>query len=144
MNKRVKACIFICCVVLALLAGCTAPVEPPPVLPTQAAGTVYLAEELSRPPQRIPNSQVNLRWPEALSDRLARGVVVVDYVVGKDGRVIAANVVLATYPELGIAAMREVAKWNFLPGEKDGQPVQAEVRFRVEYSSSGKSEWLSR
>ncbi|MBI3884430.1 MAG: energy transducer TonB [Opitutae bacterium] len=146
MRTQRQVRLFICGVWLTVFAGCaTPPAGPPePPLPTQATGLVYPAEELARPPQRIPNSYVALPWPELLRDRRPQGAVAVDYVVGKDGRVIAAHVVRATFPELGAAALREVAQWKFLPGEKDGQPVQAEARWRIEYSSSGNTQWLSR
>jgi len=55
------------------------------------------------------------------------GIVSVEIVIGKDGKVMEAKIKKSTDSALEAAALEAVKQWVFTPGEKDGGPVATRV-----------------
>ena len=101
-------------------------VPPPPLGPTVTATLDQRYARDFQPP-----------YPEQSRRMGEEGTVVVRVIVGPDGRVSEAHVARSSgFPRLDAAAVaRALAKWRFLPAQRDGTPVAAEreitVRFRL-------------
>lgn len=55
------------------------------------------------------------------------GLVVVEIIIGKDGKVIDAKIKKSTDVDFEPSALEAIKQWMFLPGEKDGAPVATRV-----------------
>ena len=101
-------------------------VPPPPLGPTVTATLDQRYARDFQPP-----------YPEQSRRLGEEGAVVVRVVVGPDGRVSEARIARSSgFPRLDAAAVvRALAKWRFVPAQRDGTPVAAEreitVRFRL-------------
>lgn len=80
---------------------------------------------LDNPPQT--RSQVSPLYPAEARSAGLTGEVLVEFLVGEDGRVLDARVLRATNPVFESPTLRAVQKWRFEPGKKSGRPV----RFRM-------------
>lgn len=100
-------------------APAPAPASAPPAAETRAAVPI------SQPPPRYP--------AEAFRSRL-EGWVEVAFTVAADGSVKNGSVVTANPPRLfNTAALRGIADWKFQPKLENGQPVEQQVRTRIEF-----------
>lgn len=73
-------------------------------------------------------------YPSRMLQREIEGSATVRVLVGTDGRVKQANVVSATHPEFGQAAVRQALKaWRFKPATRGGQPVEDWVTLPVSF-----------
>jgi len=69
------------------------------------------------------------------------GKVRIAYVVGPQGRVVAAKVVEATTPEFGAAVAAMFDAWRFKPAKlKDGQPAYARLAAEYEFKPNGRAD----
>lgn len=78
-------------------------------------------------------------YPKKLRRKKVEGVVIVEVVIGTDGKVETAEAVESPderLSELAVAAARE---WLFLPALKDGQAVEARVRLPFTFAAKGVS-----
>jgi protein TonB len=100
------------------------------------AGTIFSLSQLDRVPQPIaqppPNFPLNVR-PD-----LATVVVVVEFVVDVEGRVVEPRVTRSNAPEFNSAALVGVARWKFRPGLLSGRKVatRMEVPLKFELTRS--------
>jgi TonB family protein len=62
------------------------------------------------------------------------GVVVMDVVVGADGKVAAARVTRSLDPELDEQALQALKQWQFEPGTRDGKAVKVMVTVEMTFS----------
>jgi len=73
-------------------------------------------------------------YPADAAVKRIEGVVVVEIIIDKEGRVVHARVI-ESIPLLDQAALQNVREWVFVPAMKDGRPVTikatAEVKFRL-------------
>ena len=89
---------------------------------------VYAPGELATAPRVI--RQVKPQYtPEALTAGV-EGRVVLECVVGVDGKVSEARVITPLRPDLDREAIDALSEWLFVPGQRDGKPVR--VRLEVE------------
>jgi TonB family protein len=65
-------------------------------------------------------------YPEAAKDEGVSGVVILEIVVGTDGRVLAIEV-LRSIPLLDDAAATAVSQWQYAPTVIDEEPVELEM-----------------
>jgi periplasmic protein TonB len=73
-------------------------------------------------------------YPSALLLRRIEGSATIRVLVGTDGRVREANVVSATHPDFGKAAVKQALKaWRFKPATRGGQPVEDWVTMPVSF-----------
>jgi periplasmic protein TonB len=73
-------------------------------------------------------------YPSNLIVRGVEGSATIRVLVGTDGRVREANVVSATHPDFGKAALRQALKaWRFKPATRGGEPVEDWVTLPVTF-----------
>jgi protein TonB len=91
-----------------------------------------LVKDYDRPPRLLLRTQP-VYPPGAFKDKV-QGTVVVEIVIGADGRVVRAHV-LKSISALDAAALAAVQHWMFAPAMKNGVPVPtsavAPVSFRI-------------
>ncbi|MES2124268.1 MAG: TonB family protein [Gemmatimonadota bacterium] len=75
-------------------------------------------------------------YPRVLAQSGIAGEVTLQYIVGADGSVEAASIVVigATRPEFGVAATEAIRRARFAPARRRGQPVRQLVRQLVRFS----------
>ena len=99
-------------------------VYPPPNAPVRVGGTI-------KTPARIQDAEPVL--PETAQQAGVRGVVIVEIIIGPDGRVTDAKV-LRSIPLLDAAAIATARQWRYEPTMLNGAPVPvimtATVNFR--------------
>lgn len=97
-------------------------IERAPMYPNGAAG---INEHLRK----------NLQYPpEALKKRL-RGEVIVDFVIGLDGKVEEARVVKSVHPLLDQEAVRVIeAMDRWIPARQGGKPVKMRLQKAIKFS----------
>ncbi len=66
-------------------------------------------------------------YPEALKKSGVRGRAVVALRISPEGRVLEPSVQSATDPAFGESALSAVRDWRFVPGVREGQPVETKV-----------------
>lgn len=69
-------------------------------------------------------SQVFPEYPEKARWSGVQGTVVVDYVIGKDGKVRQVTVITEKHPLLAKAAVEAIRRWRFRPTVVNGEPVE--------------------
>ena len=93
--------------------------------PAAVAGETRAAVPVSQPAPRYP--------AEAFRSR-QEGWVEVSFTVAADGSVKDGSVVSANPPRLfNAAALRGITDWKFKPRLENGQPVEQQVRTRIEF-----------
>lgn len=77
----------------------------------------------------------NVVYPEAARKDSLQGIVIVTFVVGKDGNVSQLTVKKGVHPlldEAALAALRKMDKWT--PGEIQGKKVNVEMALPIKFS----------
>lgn len=75
--------------------------------------------------------------PKAFKDG-TEGYVEVEFTVMPDGSVQDVSVVGADPPHtFEVAAVKAVSQWSFKPGTRDGSPVAAHVRQKIDFKTGG-------
>jgi TonB family protein len=74
-----------------------------------------------------------------------KGIVVVDFIVDKEGNVVKADVFKSSHPDFEAPAVEAVLKWKFRPAMKDGHPVfahmQVPIIFELTTNTGGVEPW---
>lgn len=73
-------------------------------------------------------------YPAALLLSKIDGSALVEFVVDSTGRVRDAKIVSCTHQAFADRALASVVAWRFLPGYKNGRPINTRVRVPVEFS----------
>jgi len=114
--------------------------SPPPPPPPPAPGTgIAVARAQSairvggniRPPAKVKN--VPPEYPEIAKTAGVQGVVIIEALIGKEGRVEEAHV-LRSIPLLDQAAVDAVTQWEFTPTLLNGQPVPVIMTMTVQFT----------
>jgi TonB family protein len=87
-----------------------------------APGAFRVGGEVAPP---VAVRRVEPLYPEAARRNGVRGIVVLQVLVGKDGRVKDAVVVQGLPYGLGDSALDSIRKWQFRPATRNGEPVDA-------------------
>jgi protein TonB len=95
--------------------------EERPKGPTDPSGLYRAEHDLPKP---FFTSQVFPQYPENARLRGIQGVVVVDYIIGKDGRVREVRVLQDPNPELTKVAVAAIKRWRVKPMVVDGEAVE--------------------
>jgi protein TonB len=138
-----KSSVFAALLVITLLGGCAAP-QPAKSRP----GAVLQGGDLPpvTPPRPefgpgTPPTPIEMRNPvyppEARKNNI-EGTVVVEIVVGSDGKVREAHAVGTPDPLLAKAAVDAVLQSQFRPALKDGRPVAARMRVPITFNLKAK------
>jgi periplasmic protein TonB len=89
-------------------------------------------KDYDRPPRLITKTKPV--YPAEAFKKKVEGTVLVEILIGADGRVLRARV-LESVPALDAAALEAVRQWAFVPAIKNGRPVAtsalAPVSFRI-------------
>lgn len=92
---------------------------------------VFSESEVDEPPREV--STTPLQFPEAARAANAGGTLVVEIVIGRDGRVEAVKVDESPHPSISREAERTIPKWKFQPGKNKGIPVRVRALKRIKF-----------
>ena len=93
---------------------------------------VFELFELDEPPQALVKFQP--LYPAQARMRQIEGTVVLEFVVGSEGRPRDIEVVSSTPGQVfAEAAVRAVNRWRFSPGTREGRPVPVRVRQKITF-----------
>jgi TonB family protein len=103
--------------------------DEPKVAPEEDANDV----KRLTPPQLIRGTRVNPDFPVMARERMAGGKVTLQAVVRQDGTAEVVDVLKSSARYCGFeeAAIEALRKWRYVPGQKDGKPV--DVYFTVDF-----------
>ena len=76
-------------------------------------------------------------YPQMAKERRMSGTIVIDAVIGKDGRVIGMTPVSSRDPLFTASAMEAVSKWEYVPFQVDGEVVEASILITVIFNLGG-------
>jgi protein TonB len=117
----------------ATLAGIPmAPPPPPPPAPGWAPGAVRVGGTVSQPTKTKHVAPV---YPQIAQSANVQGVVILEAIIGGDGKVQDARV-LRSIPLLDQAAVDAVKQWEFTPTMLNGSPVPVIMTVTVQFSLS--------
>ncbi|HSV99987.1 MAG TPA: energy transducer TonB [Sedimentisphaerales bacterium] len=103
-----------------------------PALTEQVRDLVFELADLDEKPR--PLMPLRLIYPSQARIRKLEGIVVVEFIVLPDGGVRDTKVISSQPGEVfNEAAVQAVERWRFAPGTKEGKPVSARVRQKVEF-----------
>lgn len=87
--------------------------------------------------QIVPPSivrQVETKYPNQSLNSLVEGPIVIEMIVGRDGRAHTPRIVGGLgAPMVAYATLEAVKLWEFKPATADGQPIDAPYRFTMNY-----------
>lgn len=115
-------------VIGGVLAGL--PFAPPPPPPPPAA-RVMGAKGNVEPPRQI--RRVDPVYPAIAQSARVQGVVIVEAIIGSDGKVSSARV-LRSIPLLDLAALDAVRQWEYAPTLLDGVPIPVVMSVAVQFT----------
>lgn len=79
-------------------------------------------------------------YPWLMAEANISGHVVVEFIIGRDGRTQQVQVVNSSHAEFEVPALTAVAFWRFVPGSKDARRINVRVSQRLEFNlEDGKS-----
>ena len=134
-------------IILALVGCATSPIRPQPVVqhpPSHEPGRVLASDEmpqvksiesspkLDRMPK--PIHMVNPQYPFELRRQHIQATILVQFVIGPDGRVVSAKAISSPHPLFSRAAETAVLEWRFEPGEKNGQKAYIRTEVPITFS----------
>ena len=94
-------------------------------------------EEAAKPPPPLIHPQVLLTvdgtYSQAARERRIDGAVVVQILVGSDGRIHRSRIVRGLEKGLDENALRVLPIWRFKPGEQDDRPVASSARIEMNF-----------
>lgn len=111
------------------LGGHQAIIDAPPIAREAVRQPVRIGNGL-KPPVRIKD--VAPVYPEIARDARVQGVVILEAMIGVDGRVTQARV-LRSVPLLDQAAVNAVQSWEYTPTLLNGQPVPVIMTVTVQF-----------
>lgn len=106
------------------------PPPPPPPLPPGFEGAVRVGGQIMVP-QKVKH--VNPVYPPIAQSARVQGVVIVELIIDREGRV-ADGRVLRSIPLLDQAALDAVAQWEFTPTRLNGTPVPVIMTATVQFT----------
>jgi TonB family protein len=69
--------------------------------------------------------------PTGTNEKVVEGIVVLNIVVDREGKVSRVKVIRSLTPEMDKKAVEGVKTWKFSPSRKDGRPVAVEMNIEV-------------
>ncbi|HVS04079.1 MAG TPA: TonB family protein [Thermoanaerobaculia bacterium] len=107
------------------------PEPPPPPPPPEPEGPIRVGGDVKAP---VKVHAPNPPYPEAARKARVQGVVVVEAVIDKQGRVKSVKVVKGLPMGLDKMAADTVKTWRFKPGTRQGQPVEVLYNLTVNFT----------
>ena len=102
-----------------------------PAPPQNGNGLAVARDEVVTPPQRL--RAVSPDYPAAARAAQLEGDVVLEAVVGADGRLGDVTVLQSAHPLLDDAAKAAVLKYEYAPALRNGTPEPATIRIAVSF-----------
>lgn len=125
-------------ITLILTAGCvqraaqqTPPRPRPSVLTPRNETLDWVVKEEETPPKPVHSE--NPDYPLELRSKGVQGTVVVEFTIGIDGKVTRAHAVHSPHPELAQLAVAAVQRWEYVPAQRRGRPVETVFQTRIEF-----------
>ncbi len=81
----------------------------------------------------IPLSQTPIPYPERARNLEIQGVLLIEIIIGRNGRVESVEILKSPHPSFSSAARKTVQKWRFKPGKNKGVPVRVRARKEIEF-----------
>lgn len=75
----------------------------------------------------VPTRRIEPVYPPTMKRQKINGSVRVEFVVDKNGNVVAPRVVQSSHMEFEKPALDAIRRWKFTPGKKDGEAVRVRV-----------------
>lgn len=100
------------------------------------AGQLFDIAQLDKKP--VVKVSVPPRYPAALREQGIQGQALIEFVVDNNGAVRDASVVRFTEEAFAEAALAAVSKWQFRPGEKNGEPVATKMQVPIVFALNQK------
>ncbi|HEY4245614.1 MAG TPA: TonB family protein [Lacunisphaera sp.] len=97
-------------------------------------GKTYDISQLDQKPKLV--RPIQPIFPYKMSQAGISGEVTVEFSIGPDGKVMDARVLRSSDKEFEASALATVSKWQFTPGQKDGQSVITRASQLIKYSLS--------
>ena len=91
------------------------------------------SEELVGP---VPVRKVDPKYPPALMAQRVEGEVVLYALIRRDGSVDSIRVLKGVDPQLDQNAMEALARWQFLPARRSGQPIELEAVIHIPFRAA--------
>ena len=105
---------------------------PPAAAPATAPTAVRVGGNI-RPPRKLKN--VHPVYPQTMREAGREGVVPIEAIIGRDGRVTTARVTTAQiHPDFAIAAIDAVRQWQFSPTLLNGSPVEVVMNVSISFA----------
>ena len=82
-------------------------------------------------PAPAPEQKATAASPTGTDEKVVEGVVILNIVVDREGKVSRVKVVRSLTPEMDKKAVEGVKTWKFDPSRKDGRPVAVEMNIEV-------------
>jgi len=102
-----------------------------PEAPPPGDGIVEWSPEIERP---VRLSGADPVYTECARRARIQGVVVLEALIDRDGSVRDVSVLRGLPCGLDLAASRAVSEWSFLPGRRDGRPLDVRYRLSVVFT----------
>jgi protein TonB len=103
---------------------------PPPPPPPKAVAPVRVGGAIKQP---VQTKKVEAVYPSIAQKQRVQGIVIVELVIGPEGKVTAAKI-LRSVPLLDQAAIDAVRQWEFTPTVVDGTPVPLVLTVTVNFT----------
>jgi protein TonB len=107
-----------------------APAPPPPPPPPPPSGPLRVGGDVKAP---VVVDRAEPQYTESARKARVAGIVVVEAIIGKDGRVQDVKVVKGLPMGLSAEAEAAVRRWRFKPGSLNGQPVATIFNLTVNF-----------
>ncbi len=95
-------------------------------------GKIWAPQQLDKMP--APRFRARPDYPKVLRESGTTGQATIAFVVSAEGAVRDAQVVQATHPEFGDAALAAVKRWEFDAGQVAGVPVNTRLKIPIVFS----------
>lgn len=92
--------------------------------------TLHPGDDVSAP---VTLTRLEPRYPDDYRRARIEGLVMVDFVVGEEGRTKDVRVIKSLAPELDMAAVEAIRQWTYTPAMRDGKPVAVVMTLAVSF-----------
>ncbi|ATC63921.1 hypothetical protein CMV30_08130 [Nibricoccus aquaticus] len=124
-----------------LIAACQSKPAPPTALtaePPPPPTGILSATEVDQAPRLLKYPPPRPDYPADMRRENISGSATVRFIITHDARIIDITVIQATHPSFGDAAARAIARWQYSPAVKDGQPIACYLSVPVVFDITGK------
>jgi len=96
-------------------------------------------DKMPTPEKGIYSIAENVKYPKTAKEAGVEGKVFVQAIIDETGKIVKTEIVRSVSKECDMAAVEAIKKTKWLPAEKDGKAVSAEVRIPIQFKLDCKS-----